>query len=99
MRGAGQVVVGQVEGAEAGHVGEGRGRDEGQLVGGHVEVDDVGELEAGQDGEGGVGQVQVLQTVLQSYNTNLLTYCSVAKEIIVVSQVITLKIIDNEDLG
>lgn len=92
MRGAGQVVVGQVEGAEAGHVGEGRGRDEGQLVGGHVEVDDVGELEAGQDGEGGVGQVQVLQTVLQSYNC--LTYCSVAKEIIVVSQVITLKIME-----
>ena len=66
VRGAGQVVVGQVEAAEGGHVGQGGGRDEGELVGGHVEVDNVGQMEAGQDGQGGVGQVQVLQTVLQT---------------------------------
>ena len=60
----GQVVVGQVETADRAHVGEGRGRDEGQLVGGHVEADQGDEGEAGQDGEGGVRQVQSLQTKL-----------------------------------
>ena len=60
----GQVVVGQVEAADRGHVGKGRGRDEGQLVGGHVEADQRHQGEAGQDGEGGVGQIQPLQTKL-----------------------------------
>ena len=41
---AGQVVVGQVQHPQAGHVGEGGGGDEGEFVGGHVEVDDVGKI-------------------------------------------------------
>ena len=60
----GQVVVGQVQTPDRAHVGQGGGRDEGQLVGGHVEADQRGQGEAGQDGEGRVGQVQPLQTEL-----------------------------------
>ena len=62
----GQVIVGQVQGAERGHVCQSGGRDEGQLVGGHVEVDQVGQQEAGENGEGRVGEVKSLQTVLKS---------------------------------
>ena len=43
----GQVVVGEIEAAYRGHVGEGSGRDEGQLVGGHVEADQARQREAG----------------------------------------------------
>ena len=60
----GQVVVGQVQAPHRAHVGQGGGRDEGQLVGGHVEADQRGQGEAGQDREGRVGQVQPLQTEL-----------------------------------
>ena len=63
---AGQVVVAEVEGAEGGHIGEGGGGDEGQLVGGHVEAGQLRQVEAGQDGEGGVGQVQHLHAELQT---------------------------------
>ena len=60
----GQVVVGQVQAPHRAHVGQGGGRDEGQFVGGHVEADQRGQREAGQDGEGRVGQVQNLQAEL-----------------------------------
>ena len=63
---AGQVVVAEVEGAQGGHVGEGGGGDEGQLVGGHVEAGELRQVEAGQDGERGVGEVQHLHTELQT---------------------------------
>ena len=64
---AGQVVVAEVEGAEGGHIGEGGGGDEGQLVGGHVEAGQLRQVEAGQDGERGVGEVQHLHTELQTW--------------------------------
>ena len=69
---AGQVVVAEVEGAQGGHVGEGGGGDEGQLVGGHVEAGQLRQVEAGQDGEGGVGQVQHLHTELQTWTSETL---------------------------
>ena len=63
--GAGQVVVGQVQAPQGGHVGQGGGRHECEFIGGHVELDEFGEVKAGEDGEGGVGEVQVLQAVHQ----------------------------------
>ena len=47
----GQVVVGQVEGAQGGHVGQGGGRYEGKLVGGHVQMDEAGKMKAREDGQ------------------------------------------------
>ena len=69
----GQVVVGQVQGAKGGHVGQGRGRDEGQLVGGHVEMDEVGKMKAGEDGQRGVGHIQMFQAVLEPCESSLMS--------------------------
>ena len=45
MRRGGKVVVGEVEAAKASHVSQGRGRHEGQFVGGHVQGSQGGQVE------------------------------------------------------